>query len=207
MYASPAVQDIFNIDPDDIVGKPVLLFIRADDLASFVSQIDMVKSTKANVYIRFWFQSPNLRYEVPCEAMIFGSSDGFGIVIRKCKPFFRRRFIESDLSSSSSRFSMGQSQFSYPSNATSELSSSSSKGTQDTLNHIPLSRLRNLKILDLEDNSRTWDEALGVDTNLAVEVNRLPEGYGIKEYRAQEYNDDVDVDDDDDDDSGTEGLY
>ncbi|KAG0325124.1 hypothetical protein BGZ99_001034 [Dissophora globulifera] len=95
MYASSACERIFHIDPDHIVGKPILLFIRADDLASFVEQMDMIKATTAITYIRFWFQSPRLRQEIPCEAMLFGAADGIVAVMRRCRPFIRKRFIGS----------------------------------------------------------------------------------------------------------------
>ncbi|KAF9352630.1 hypothetical protein BGX26_009587 [Mortierella sp. AD094] len=36
MYASSACEKVFHVDPDDIAGKPLLLFIRADDFAQFV---------------------------------------------------------------------------------------------------------------------------------------------------------------------------
>ncbi|KAG0325122.1 hypothetical protein BGZ99_001032 [Dissophora globulifera] len=95
MYASSACERVFDIDPDHIVGKPLLLFIRADDLASFVEQMDMIKASTAVAYMRFWFQSPKLRQEIPCEVMLFGAADGIVAVIRRCRPFVRKRFIAS----------------------------------------------------------------------------------------------------------------
>ncbi|KAG0288573.1 hypothetical protein BGZ98_004209, partial [Dissophora globulifera] len=95
MYASSACERVFHIDPDHIVGKPILLFIRADDLASFVEQMDMIKASPAVAYMRFWFQSPRLRQEVPCEVMLFGAVDGIVAVMRRCRPFVRKRFIVS----------------------------------------------------------------------------------------------------------------
>ncbi|KAG0302948.1 hypothetical protein BGZ98_007102 [Dissophora globulifera] len=95
MYASSACERIFHIDPDHIVGKPILLFIRADDLASFVEQMDMIKASTAITHMRFWFQSPKLRQEVPCESILYGSADGIVAVMRRCRPFVRKRFIES----------------------------------------------------------------------------------------------------------------
>ncbi|KAG0252327.1 hypothetical protein BG011_007033 [Mortierella polycephala] len=45
MYASsPSCDFILHIDPEKIVGKPFLVFICSDDLASFVEQIDIAKS-------------------------------------------------------------------------------------------------------------------------------------------------------------------
>jgi len=59
MYASSACEMVFHVDPDDITGKPILLYIRADDLASFVEQVDVIKQSASILQIRFWFQSPN----------------------------------------------------------------------------------------------------------------------------------------------------
>ncbi|KAG0009933.1 hypothetical protein BGZ80_001917 [Entomortierella chlamydospora] len=93
MYASPSCELIFNIDPDDLLGKPLLLFIRADDLASFVDQSDQARASPAVRHLRFWFQSPNCRYEIPCEAMLYGASDAMIMILRKCLPFRRKRFL------------------------------------------------------------------------------------------------------------------
>ncbi|KAF9157673.1 hypothetical protein BGX20_003778 [Mortierella sp. AD010] len=68
MYASPSCELILDIDPDDLLGKPLLLYIRADDLASFVEQADLAKSTATVRHLRFWFQSPNCPQEIPLEA-------------------------------------------------------------------------------------------------------------------------------------------
>jgi hypothetical protein len=42
MYASSARGKVFHVNPEDNIGKPILLYIRADDLAPFVEQ-DLVK--------------------------------------------------------------------------------------------------------------------------------------------------------------------
>ncbi|KAK3831193.1 MAG: hypothetical protein JOS17DRAFT_134116 [Linnemannia elongata] len=76
MYASPSCQLIFKIDPDKAIGKPLLVFLRADDLAGFVEQAELAKSSNVVTHMRFWFQSPNCREEIPCEAMMFGAADG-----------------------------------------------------------------------------------------------------------------------------------
>ncbi|KAI8358107.1 hypothetical protein B0O80DRAFT_274238 [Mortierella sp. GBAus27b] len=65
MYASSACEKVFNVDPDEITGKPVLLYIRSDDLAPFVEQVDLVKTSTTISQMRFWFQSPNCRQEIP----------------------------------------------------------------------------------------------------------------------------------------------
>ncbi|KAF9959407.1 hypothetical protein BGZ70_008861 [Mortierella alpina] len=95
MYASPSCEPILHIDADHIIGKPFLVFIRADDLGSFVEQVDMAKGLNVITHIRLWFQSPNWPQEIPCEAILFGSSDGLVVVMRRCRPFLRRRWIES----------------------------------------------------------------------------------------------------------------
>jgi len=94
MYASPSIEPLLHVNPQMIVGKPFLLYIRADDLASFVEQVDMAKSTNVITHMRFWFQSPDLPEEIPCEAMVFGSSDGMVAVLRRCKPFMRKMLIQ-----------------------------------------------------------------------------------------------------------------
>lgn len=94
MYASPSIEPLLNVDPEKILGKPFLLYIRADDLSTFVEQVDTAKSSNVITHMRFWFQSPNLAEEIPCEAMIFGSSDGIVAVLRRCKPFMRKRLIQ-----------------------------------------------------------------------------------------------------------------
>lgn len=93
MYASPSCQLIFKIDPDKAIGKPLLVFLRADDLAGFVEQAELAKSSNIVTHMRFWFQSPNCQEEIPCEAMMFGAADGLVAVLRRCRPFMRRQAI------------------------------------------------------------------------------------------------------------------
>ncbi|KAF9982304.1 hypothetical protein BGZ65_003015 [Modicella reniformis] len=95
MYASSACEKVFHMDPDQITGKPILLFLRSDDLASFVEQVDIIKTSTAITQMRFWFQSLNWPQEIPCEAIIFGSADGIVAVVRRCKPFVRKHYIGS----------------------------------------------------------------------------------------------------------------
>ncbi|KAF9994922.1 hypothetical protein BGZ79_000282 [Entomortierella chlamydospora] len=47
MYASSACEKAFHVDPEDITGKPFLLYICADDLAPFVEQMTLVRGTAA----------------------------------------------------------------------------------------------------------------------------------------------------------------
>ncbi|KAF9400277.1 hypothetical protein BGX21_004633 [Mortierella sp. AD011] len=93
MYASPSCELVLNIDPDDLLGKPLLLFIRADDLASFVEQSDSAKTTSTMRHLRFWFQSPNYHQEIPLEAIFLGAADALIIIFRRCLPFRRKQFI------------------------------------------------------------------------------------------------------------------
>ncbi|KAK3825183.1 MAG: hypothetical protein J3Q66DRAFT_327170 [Benniella sp.] len=94
MYASSASEKVFHVDPDQLIGKPILLYIRADDLASFVEHVDHIKATTVITQMRFWFQSPNWPQEIPCESIIFGAADGVVAVVRRCKPFVRRHLID-----------------------------------------------------------------------------------------------------------------
>ncbi|KAF9574651.1 hypothetical protein EC968_005881 [Mortierella alpina] len=93
MYASPSCEIIFKLEPEEIVGRPFLLFIRSDDLATFVEQVDLAKSTNAVTHMRFWFQSPHCQREIPCEAMLFGAADGMIAIMRRCKPFVRKYLL------------------------------------------------------------------------------------------------------------------
>lgn len=96
MYASPSCQLIFQVEPELMIGKPFLLFIRSDDLVSFVEQVDLAKSSNVVSHMRFWFQSPNCMDEIPCEAMLFGAADGMIAILRRCKPFVRKKLILGD---------------------------------------------------------------------------------------------------------------
>lgn len=93
LYASPSCEFILHINAEEVVGNPFLFFIRADDLASFVEQVQIAKASNVITHMRFWFQSPNYAEEIPCEAMLFGTPDGMVVVMRRCLPFVRRRLI------------------------------------------------------------------------------------------------------------------
>ncbi|KAF9955358.1 hypothetical protein BGZ72_003810 [Mortierella alpina] len=95
LYASPSCEHVLHIDADAIVGKPFLLFIRADDLGAFVEQVGVAKSSSAITHMRFWFQSPNWPQEIPCEATLLSTGDGLVVIMRRCRPFVRRRLIGS----------------------------------------------------------------------------------------------------------------
>ncbi|KAG0237534.1 hypothetical protein BGX31_003561 [Mortierella sp. GBA43] len=161
MYASSECQKVLQVDPDDITGKPILLYIRSDDLAPFVEQVDLVKTTTTVAQLRFWFQSPNARYGIPCEAMVAGTPDGIVAVIRNCKPFVRKRFIaSSDQFDASSRGSSVSSRYtpSYGSTPASEPSVSPSamgRGSYGTTpsppRNAPREALNRIRIFEIDD--------------------------------------------------------
>ncbi|KAF9100348.1 hypothetical protein BGX27_000443 [Mortierella sp. AM989] len=221
MYASSACEKVLHIDPDDITGKPILLFIRSDDLASFVEQMDIVRGTSSIVNMRFWFQSPNLLHEIPCEVVFIGGSDAIITVIRRYKPFVRKYFIGSrEQYESSSKFSCstGWSSGYSPSSEQSPITSiSSSYSTPDSqsgswppsfgVNRKTLSRV---KIYELDDKKARPlrcipdnDPFLVRDTEV---MSQLPE---FKEVIVQSYDDDDDdqyPEDEDFDQAGMEYL-
>ncbi|KAF9905655.1 hypothetical protein EC991_001485 [Linnemannia zychae] len=95
MYASPSCEAVLQMDPNDIVGKPFLLFIRADDLGTFVEQTDVARTSTVMTHIRLWFQSPSSPHEIPIEAMMFGCADGMVAILRRGRPFIRKQMIGS----------------------------------------------------------------------------------------------------------------
>ncbi|KAG0237543.1 hypothetical protein BGX31_003570 [Mortierella sp. GBA43] len=56
MYASGACERVLQVDPDEITGKPILLYLRADDLAPFVEQVDFIKASTAIAQMRFCYE-------------------------------------------------------------------------------------------------------------------------------------------------------
>ncbi|KAF9198160.1 hypothetical protein BGZ49_001106 [Haplosporangium sp. Z 27] len=154
IYASPACEAVLQVDSNDITGKPLLLFIRSDDLAPFVEQMESVKASSSIVNMRLWFQSPNSPTEVPCEAVVIGSTDAIMVIIRRYRPFVRKYFIEnqehyqtSNQSWVSSK-SCSSSSPSYRSNSSStryrrkgDSENQSSKVTMSTLNRIRIHEL------------------------------------------------------------------
>ncbi|KAF8936682.1 hypothetical protein BGZ58_003868, partial [Dissophora ornata] len=59
----------------------------------FVEQVELAKSSTVVTHMRFYFQSPNCRQEIPCEAMLFGAADAMIVILRRCKPFIRKQLI------------------------------------------------------------------------------------------------------------------
>ncbi|KAF9109802.1 hypothetical protein BGX27_007176 [Mortierella sp. AM989] len=150
MYASSACKSVLHLDPDDIEGKPILLFVRSDALGMFVEQVDLVKAQDTIVSMKFWFQSPNWPCEIPCESVFVASSDGILAVMRVCKPFVRHHFLGySNLSDSEAVNS------SYSTSST--LTSNPSPRTPPDSHlwcppYVPRSKLNQIKIFELGDD-------------------------------------------------------
>lgn len=197
MYASSACELVFRVDPDQMVGLSFLLFIRADDLSSFVGQMDVVRSTSAIVHMRFWFQSPNWPREIPCEAMLCGAADGMVAVVRRCKPFVRRHLIAGSEHLSTNGLPT-------PPSTIPTLSS------LPELSGRPLtrSRLDRIKVVELDDNDmiRPLTDIADDDPRLAQNVSSLPDGYQIRENYIQEYQDDDNENDDDENDADNNNI-
>ncbi|KAK3825181.1 MAG: hypothetical protein J3Q66DRAFT_327161 [Benniella sp.] len=198
MYASSACEKVLCVDPDDLTGKPILIYIRADELAPFVEQVDLIKTTTAISQMRFWFQSPNCQQEIPCEAIISGSTDGIVAVVRRCKPFVRKHLIGSweqfeSYTRGSSPWSSRRNQ-AYGSSPVSETSGSTpssygsyaSKSTS-SFRHVTRATLNRIKIFELDDEKDGYidDDALEVPA--------------FKEVIVQDYDDEDDDDEDRDD--------
>ncbi|KAK3825265.1 MAG: hypothetical protein J3Q66DRAFT_420192 [Benniella sp.] len=208
MYASSACEKVFHVHPDDITGKPILLFIRADDLASFVEQVDVIKRSASILQIRFWFQSPKWPREIPCEAVILGTDDGIVAIVRRCRPFVRKHFIESKeqyethsrgSSQSSRSFHRNQP---YSSSPCSEVSTSpSSYGSYGIKSgtpprDLPRTTLNQIRILELDDaRPQSYSER-----------KATLEASGLREVIVQHYDEEGDEDDDDDIDTVVRGV-
>ncbi|KAK3825266.1 MAG: hypothetical protein J3Q66DRAFT_396260 [Benniella sp.] len=212
MYASSACEKVFHVGPDDIIGKPILLYIRADDLAPFVEQVDIIKASTSISQIRFWFQSPNQPQEIPCEAIIFGAADGIVAVVRRCKPFVRKHLIgnreqydnQSRGSSLSSRSSRSLRWNPYSSSQGSEFSDSSFSSTYNGYGfnppqNVPRATLDRIKILELDEKRARPIPSLLDDPFLMHERATAPVAPAFKEVIVQHYSEDdgddgVDVD-------------
>ncbi|KAG0245842.1 hypothetical protein B0O80DRAFT_274097 [Mortierella sp. GBAus27b] len=212
MYASSACELVFRVDPDHIVGRPFLLYIRADDLAPFVEQTDFVRSNTSITHMRFWFQSPNWPQEIPCEAMLCAAADGMVAVVRRCKPFVRKHLIggmehyesknqgafwaSNDRSSSTATTPTSIT----PTNMSLSPSLESAHFPEQLLNR---SRLNRIKVVELNDSHvRPLTDISTDDPSLMQGVSQLPEGYQIKENYIQEYEEDSSDNDDDSDGDG-----
>jgi len=198
MYASSACEKVFHMDPDDITGKPILLYIRADDLAPFVEQVNLIKSSASILQMRFWFQSPNWSQEIPCEAIILGAADGIVAVVRRCKPFVRKHLIGSreqfDIRNQGSTWSFRWNQ-PFSSSPCSDISASSSYGSYGIKSATPprnVSRatLNRIKILEFDEERA---QPLLADANMNT---NFTETSGFKEVIVQHYEEENDDDGD-----------
>ncbi|KAK3825283.1 MAG: hypothetical protein J3Q66DRAFT_327392 [Benniella sp.] len=204
MYASSACEQVFRVDPEKMLGKPFLLYIRADDLATFVEQMDLVGSTETITHMRFWFQSPNWPREIPCEAMLCGAADGMIAVVRRCKPFVRRHLIrDSEHLESMSQNPLRPLNDSKICRTTPIIPPLSPPLTAARPSRQKLTRsvLNRIKVMELDDDDkiRPLTDIASDDPRLVQDVSLLPEGYQIKENYIQEYEDDIDDDNDDND--------
>ncbi|CAO3573031.1 unnamed protein product [Mortierella alpina] len=160
LYASPSCEFILHINAEEVVGNPFLFYIRADDLAAFVEQVQVAKATNVITHMRFWFQSPNCAQEIPCEAILFGTPDGMVVVMRRCRPFVRRRLIggadprrKQDLSPTALRESSG-SFYPTPSSSTSTSPSESLLSDSSFMNDSSLSRFECMSIKENAEETR-----------------------------------------------------
>jgi hypothetical protein len=206
MYASSCCEKVLHVDPDDITGKPILLYVRSDDLAPFVEQVDLAKTTTTVSQMRVWFQSPNTHLPIPCEAVIMGSSDGIMALIRKCKPFVRKHFIgsreqyenRSQGSSVSSRWTAS----SYGSTLVDGLSPSSfahsdggyRRGSPSPSRNVPREALNRIKIVELDDEKSDYD------------CTAAPKALPFQEVVVQDYREEEDGFEDDDVDTVVRGV-
>ncbi|KAI8348988.1 hypothetical protein B0O80DRAFT_501693 [Mortierella sp. GBAus27b] len=192
MYASSACEKVFHVDPDDITGKPVLLYIRSDDMGPFVEQVDLVKGSTAVSLIRFWFQSPNWPQEIPCEAIIVGTTDGIVAVVRRCNPFVRKRFIGSR--ELFERLSQGSS-VSYGSSLGSEVSSPHSYHTCGSFESSPHGSLQNvatetldrIRAVDHGEKKLSSQSSIPGDQRLMSKDTTAPKTLAFQEVVVQDY--------------------
>ncbi|KAI8358115.1 hypothetical protein B0O80DRAFT_274461 [Mortierella sp. GBAus27b] len=213
MYASSACEKVLHVDPDDITGKPILLYVRSDDLAPFVEQVDLAKTTTTISQMRFWFQSPNTRHPIPCEAVIMGTSDGIMALIRKCKPFVRKHFIGSreqyECQSQGSSVSTRWTASSYGSTVVSGPFASPSAhpyggyygpGTPSPPRNVPREALNRIRIVELDDESPSKRAESNDDCTEA------PKALPFQEVVVQDYREEEDSFEDDDVDTMIRGV-
>ncbi|KAI8358110.1 hypothetical protein B0O80DRAFT_495885 [Mortierella sp. GBAus27b] len=217
MYASSACEKVLHVDPDDITGKPILLYVRSDDLAPFVEQVDLAKTTTTISQMRFWFQSPNTRQPIPCEAVIIGTSDGIMALIRKCKPFVRKHFIGSqeqyENQSQGSSVSTRWTASSYSSTLVPGPSESpsaspfarpndgySGPGTPSPSRNVPREALNRIRIVELDDEGPSQRAESNDDCTEASKA--LP----FQEVVVQDYHEEEDSFEDDDVDTVVRGV-
>jgi hypothetical protein len=212
MYASSACEKVLHVDPDDIKGKPILLYVRSDDLAPFVEQVDLAKTTTTVSQMRFWFQSPNTHLPIPCEAVIIGTSDGIVALIRNCKPFIRKHFIGSreqyENRSQGSSVSFRWTASSYGSTLVDGSSASPSAhpncsygpGTPSPSRNAPREVLNQIRIVELDDERPSRRAESNHDCTAA------PKALPFQEVVVQDYREEEDGFEDDDVDTVVRGV-
>ncbi|KAI8348994.1 hypothetical protein B0O80DRAFT_173666 [Mortierella sp. GBAus27b] len=199
MYASSACEKVFHVDPDGMTGKPVLLYIRSDDMGPFVEQVDVVKESTTVSLIRFWFQSPNWPQEIPCEGIIIGTTDGIVAVVRRCNPFVRKRFIGSreqfERLSQGSSVSLGSEVSSSHSYHTCGSFESNSHGS---LQNVATETLDRIRAVDHGDQELSSQSSIPGDQRLMSEDTTASKTLAFQEVVVQDYyetGDDWDADD------------
>ncbi|KAI8349005.1 hypothetical protein B0O80DRAFT_173771 [Mortierella sp. GBAus27b] len=205
-YVSSACEKVFHVDPDEITGKPVLLYIRSDDLGPFVEQVNVVKGSTTVSLIRFWFQSPNWSQEIPCEAIIVGTTDGIVAVVQRCKPFVRKRLI-----GSREQFEgLGQGS----SVSGSEVSSSHSfhtcgsfgSSSHGSPRNVSGDALRRMQVVELDDKELSSYTSISRNDKKPVSEDTIPSTLAFQEVVVQDYHEARDDDSDDDVDTVVRGM-
>jgi hypothetical protein len=196
-YASSACRLLFNIESDQIEGKSLFQFIRADEMMEFAKHISTSDSSGTIVHLRFWFQSPSLPYDVPLEAVLMGSTDGIVLVMKKCKPFGRRKRVGNWEQYLSAHINVE--------NRTawsSHVDKLKSLIWGSTVSHnVTKSELKKIKIVDRNgggNNVRLLEDIISRQRNNS-DVSISAKALGIREYSREEFPDDDDDDDDDND--------
>ncbi|KAG0004022.1 hypothetical protein BGZ80_001712 [Entomortierella chlamydospora] len=207
MYASAVCDKVLHIDPDKIIGKSILLFIRSDDLGLFVEQLDIVKRESSIINMRLCFQSPNLLNEVPCEAVFVGARDAVIAVIRRYKPFVRKYYLGSrEQYESSTKHAKQYSRLtSPPSSSSIMVSSMSSRDSAWNSSAVKKSTLNRIKIYELGDDNkkaRPLSSLPDDDPCLVRDSSSLSQHPVLKEviFRSDDEDEDEDEDDYDVDD-------
>ncbi|KAF8978044.1 hypothetical protein BGZ46_006868 [Entomortierella lignicola] len=108
--------------------------------------------------MRFWFQSPNVPQELPCEAVFIGGVDAILVIIRRYKSYTRKMFIASREQYESSQEQDYRRTPSFNSSSVSPQSSLSSdqrSNSQSPRYKLSRSALNRIKIYELSDVEKT----------------------------------------------------
>jgi hypothetical protein len=156
--------------------------------------------------IRFWFQSPNWPQEIPCEAVIVGTTDGIVAVARRCNPFVRKRSIGSR--EQFERLTQG-SFVPYGSSLGSEVSSSNSFhacGSFGSISHgsqqnVSADTLQQMQVAEHDEN-----ELSSRNDKKPVSEDTIASTLAFQEVVVQDYYEARDDDSDDDVDTVVRGM-